>query len=63
MSSKESTSGGGGTTATSSDGTALKTPTFQEIMENPATEILIGLIAAYIVFTVGKQIYKKIKND
>ncbi len=63
MTSKDSTSGDGGTSATSSDGTTLKAPTFEEIMENPATEILIGLIAAYIVFTVGKQIYKKIKSD
>ena len=62
ITSKDSTSGDGGTSATSGDGNPLNGLSFKEIMENPATEILIGLIAAYIIFTIGKEIYKKLRN-
>ena len=44
-------------------GSDIKPPSFEEIMNNPASQILIGIIATYAIFKVGEFGYKKLKGN
>lgn len=55
---KKSTSGDSET-----DTTTAKAPTIDDIMNNPATEIILGLLAAFVVYKIGETVWKKLKKD
>ena len=44
-------------------GNIKKAPSFEDIMANPATQIIIGLLASFVVFKIGETIWKKVKSD
>lgn len=49
------------TSSTSTSSSSTTSP--QDILENPVVEIMIGLIAAMIVFKTGEYVYHKMKNN
>jgi carbonic anhydrase len=56
VSSYNSTSGDGGTK------TVNNSLTPQDILANPATEVIIGVLATLLIFKVGEMIYNKVKS-
>ena len=47
----------------SSSSSSKKSTSPQDVLENPAVEIILGLVAAMIVFKTGEYVYRKLKND